>query len=209
MPMTTHVDSHADDQRTLVALVVSDPSARSEARAILEAAGHRVVEYATGAAGVAGNGCQPALFVVDLDLSDMRGIEVVQALHARDADLPVVVAVASGALGDAVEGLRAGAYDYVTRPWDRELFAHAIRRAAERRALVGSLRDLESRTRPSEAPASAARVVPLRDLERHAIEAALAATGGSVGKAAKLLGIGRATLYRRLAALELERRSAS
>jgi len=43
-------------------------------------------------------------------------------------------------------------------------------------------------------------VVPLEELERRAIEQALRVTGGRVAKAAKLLGIGRATLYRRLAA---------
>jgi DNA-binding NtrC family response regulator len=43
-------------------------------------------------------------------------------------------------------------------------------------------------------------VVPLAELERRAIEHALRVTGGRVAKAAKLLGIGRATLYRRLAA---------
>jgi DNA-binding NtrC family response regulator len=47
------------------------------------------------------------------------------------------------------------------------------------------------------------KVVPLRDLERQAIARALRATKGSVTKAAKLLGIGRATLYRRLASPEL------
>jgi transcriptional regulator with PAS, ATPase and Fis domain len=45
-------------------------------------------------------------------------------------------------------------------------------------------------------------VLPLRELERRAIERALAMTGGSVGRAAKMLGIGRATLYRRLATLQ-------
>ena len=42
-------------------------------------------------------------------------------------------------------------------------------------------------------------VVPLRELERRAIRRALRATNGSVEKAARLLGMGRATLYRRLA----------
>jgi transcriptional regulator of acetoin/glycerol metabolism len=45
--------------------------------------------------------------------------------------------------------------------------------------------------------------LPLRELERQAIERALRQTNGSVAQAAKLLGIGRATLYRRLATLEL------
>ena len=46
--------------------------------------------------------------------------------------------------------------------------------------------------------------MPLRELEQRAISRALAATHGSVGKAAKLLGIGRATLYRRIAELQLD-----
>jgi transcriptional regulator of acetoin/glycerol metabolism len=45
-------------------------------------------------------------------------------------------------------------------------------------------------------------VVPLRELERRAIDHALRATRGRVAAAAKLLGIGRATLYRRLATLD-------
>jgi DNA-binding NtrC family response regulator len=46
-------------------------------------------------------------------------------------------------------------------------------------------------------------VIPMRELERRAIERALRVTRGSVGKAARLLGIGRATLYRRIAGLDL------
>src|SRR6185369_11336798 len=46
-------------------------------------------------------------------------------------------------------------------------------------------------------------IVPLRELEQRAIRKALRLTRGSVGRAAKLLGIGRATLYRRLAELDL------
>jgi DNA-binding NtrC family response regulator len=48
-------------------------------------------------------------------------------------------------------------------------------------------------------------IIPLRELERRAIQRALRATHGSVGRAAKLLGIGRATLYRRIATLDLSR----
>ena len=45
-------------------------------------------------------------------------------------------------------------------------------------------------------------VLPLREIERMAIAHALSVTGGSVGAAARRLGIGRATLYRRLASFE-------
>jgi transcriptional regulator of acetoin/glycerol metabolism len=46
-------------------------------------------------------------------------------------------------------------------------------------------------------------VIPLVDLERRAIKHALQATKGNIGKAAKLLGIGRTTFYRKLAALNI------
>ena len=52
-------------------------------------------------------------------------------------------------------------------------------------------------------PAQGDEVMPLREMERRAIARAMQATGGRVGKAARLLGMGRATLYRRLADLEL------
>jgi DNA-binding NtrC family response regulator len=66
----------------------------------------------------------------------------------------------------------------------------------------------DSRAGASNGRAEPDRIVPLRELERQAIERALKATHGSVGKAAKLLGMGRATLYRRLATLGEERGAA-
>lgn len=58
---------------------------------------------------------------------------------------------------------------------------------------------------PQPAPALDDVVVPLRELENREIKKAMRVTKGSVGKAAKLLGIGRATLYRRLSEMEFYR----
>jgi DNA-binding NtrC family response regulator len=74
---------------------------------------------------------------------------------------------------------------------------------AVRQAGLSADRDPDSVGEPAaETSPESERVVPLRELERRAIEGALRSTHGSVGKAAKLLGIGRATLYRRLATLD-------
>ena len=56
--------------------------------------------------------------------------------------------------------------------------------------------------------ATAGDVIPLDELERRAIVHALAVAGGNVAKAAKLLGIGRATLYRRMSELHLQEKRA-
>lgn len=210
--MTTPAEPIGHDtsgSRTLIALVVSDSETRSEARGILEEAGHHVVELTSAEAGLQGDGGEATLYLVDLDLPEGAGVDVVRRLQSHDPDLPVVVGVSQDQLTRATEALHAGGYDFVTKPWDKELLLHAVRRAVEHRELVNCVRRLSGHEHEEEAPVSSSRVIPLRDLERHAIENALKATNGSVGKAAKLLGIGRATLYRRLAALELERRSAS
>lgn len=55
-------------------------------------------------------------------------------------------------------------------------------------------------------PMPEGEVLPMRELERRAIKRALRLTGGSVERAARLLGMGRATLYRRLASYEAEKR---
>ena len=81
---------------------------------------------------------------------------------------------------------------------------------AVRQAGLPAVGDLEAvGERVPEGSPESERVVPLRELERRAIEAALRSTRGSVGKAAKLLGIGRATLYRRLATLDPSRQRSS
>jgi transcriptional regulator of acetoin/glycerol metabolism len=76
---------------------------------------------------------------------------------------------------------------------------------------AASLPKLERREAAQPAAAASPRstvlaegeVVPLVELERRAIQHALQATKGNIGKAAKLLGIGRTTLYRKLAALDI------
>jgi DNA-binding NtrC family response regulator len=131
------------------------------------------------------------LFVLDDGHPRVDTGAFVAALRERGLDAPVVVIVGDDSgVGPA---LRAGAYDVLRDPLERESCEAALRRARERQALVRRVRALQAAQGPE--------VVPLHELERLAIEKALAATRGSVEKAARLLGMGRATLYRRLATI--------
>src|SRR5207248_9220861 len=102
----------------------------------------------------------------------------------------------------AAEAMRGGAYEHHARPIEPDRLLQAIVRAAERFDLQQRLRALEERLGGSgvanDFPTLAEAIVPLPELERREIRRALQATNGSVGKAAKLLGLSRATLYRRL-----------
>src|SRR5580704_14907360 len=80
--------------------------------------------------------------VTDLNMKGMTGLELCQRIVADRPDLPVIVLTAFGSFETAVGAIRAGAYDFVTKPVEIEALAIAIRRAAEHRALRGEIKRL-------------------------------------------------------------------
>lgn len=73
--------------------------------------------------------------LTDLNMPGMGGIELCERVVANRPDVPVVVITAFGSLESAVAALRAGAYDFVTKPIEMDLLALALKRAAEHRGL--------------------------------------------------------------------------
>jgi DNA-binding NtrC family response regulator len=128
----------------LVAVVDDDPTARRLMRFWLERAGYRTVEFVCGRDAVEHRGEQPAIACVDLGLGDVSGIEVLRHLHALDAEMPTIVVTAQREVETAVSAMRAGAYDYVTKPLDCDRLLHAVGRAKERRNLALNVRRLQS-----------------------------------------------------------------
>jgi two-component system, NtrC family, response regulator AtoC len=74
--------------------------------------------------------------LADLRLPDLDGIEVLRTLHALDPDLPVIVMTAFGSMETAVEAIRDGAYDYISKPFNLTEVRLTVRRAGERRLLL-------------------------------------------------------------------------
>ena len=54
--------------------------------------------------------------LVDLRMPKLDGLGVIIALHAEQPDLPMVVVSGTGVLSDAIEAIRRGAWDYITKP---------------------------------------------------------------------------------------------
>jgi len=73
--------------------------------------------------------------VTDLKMRGMGGLELCAGIVSAQPDLPVVVITAFGSLESAVAAIRAGAYDYVTKPFEVEVLALTLTRAAKHRAL--------------------------------------------------------------------------
>jgi DNA-binding NtrC family response regulator len=118
-------------------LIVDDDTAMREMLASLFRGRGYTVEEAASAAGAlerAGEQC------FDVVLSDIRmpgktGIEMVGELRGRLPDTPVVLMTAFGSIDSAVESMRAGAFDYITKPFEPDAVVLTIERALERRAL--------------------------------------------------------------------------
>ncbi|HEX6273932.1 MAG TPA: sigma-54 dependent transcriptional regulator [Polyangiaceae bacterium] len=128
----------------LVAVVEDDPTTRRLVRAWLEGAGYSVAEYDSARAVREGLGNQTSVACIDLHLGESSGFEVMNYLRERDQELPTIVVTADGEVQTAVAAMRAGAYDYLTKPIDRDCLLLSVRRACERRRLVDRVKNLQT-----------------------------------------------------------------
>ena len=78
----------------------------------------RVIEAATGEAGVAtATSSSPDLILLDVDLPDINGREVCRRMRAAGVKTPVIMLTAATSDNDTIQGLEAGADDYVSKPF--------------------------------------------------------------------------------------------
>ena len=77
----------------------------------------------------------PDLVILDYMMPDMSGLEVLQDLRKRGNDTPVILITAYGSVERAVEVMKAGAYDFITRPFDPDHIELVARKAIERQTL--------------------------------------------------------------------------
>jgi DNA-binding NtrC family response regulator len=73
--------------------------------------------------------------LVDVKMPGMDGLELQGRMAAASPDLTIIIMTAYASVESAVKALKAGAYDYVTKPFDPDELSHLIRRAAEHRSL--------------------------------------------------------------------------
>ena len=76
------------------------------------------------------------LVLTDLKMPDADGLEVLSGVKEADADTSVIVMTAYGTIEDAVEAMRKGAFDFITKPFDSEHLCVLVNRALENRRLV-------------------------------------------------------------------------
>ncbi len=89
-------------------------------------------------------GFKPHLILEDIRLPDMNGIEILKAAKALDPDVQVIMMTAYASLESSVEALKAGAYDYLIKPFKVETLKNVIKNALGKRKLQEENRRLLS-----------------------------------------------------------------
>ncbi len=109
-----------------VHVVDDDPDIRMLLTAWLRSAGYAVESFVSGQAYLDHGGAIPALVCLDLNMPDLDGLSVLRALHRRPVACRVVVLTADDDVQTAVECMKLGAFDFVTKPIHRARFLRVV-----------------------------------------------------------------------------------
>src|SRR5262249_52691266 len=117
-----------------ILLVDDEPAVLYMLREVLADRGHSTSSAASGREALEHLDGVDAVFT-DLQMPNMDGLELMRAIHDRDATLPVVLLTAHGSERVAVSAIKAGAYDYLPKPFEIDEVAVLAERAVEAREL--------------------------------------------------------------------------
>lgn len=145
----------------LIVVIDDHDSVRSSLRALLEANGLKVRDYPSALAYLDDNGGGECL-LVDLRMPGMTGLELQQELNRRHSPLPLIVITGHGDVPLAVAAMRAGAFDFLEKPFDDDVLLSSIGRAL---ALGSKVRQSED-----ESKAAAALIAALTSREQEVLD---------------------------------------
>lgn len=127
-----------------IVLVADDePAIRTNLRLLLESEGYQVREAADGEqAARLLHEPDVALCLLDLKMPGRDGMDVLRGHAERLEETPVIVLTAYGGSAAAIEAMKLGAYDYLSKPFDFDELLFSIRRALKQHALVTQVQSL-------------------------------------------------------------------
>jgi len=116
--------------RAELLLVEDTPSLQMVYRAVLQGAGHKVRCAGTAEDGLSAfREMRPPVVLLDLMLPDRDGLDLMRDMLAMRPDAAVIVITANGSINKAVEAMRAGAHEFLVKPFDETRFLNAIENA--------------------------------------------------------------------------------
>jgi two-component system response regulator FixJ len=140
----------------IIYVVDDDEAVRQSLAFLLGSAGLAVRLYDSAASFLAGlSGVSGGCLITDIRMPGMSGLELLHALKAKSCRLPTIVITGHGDVPLAVEAMKAGAIDFIEKPFDQEVLLGAVKTALERgggaseeeRAVAAKLASLSARER--------------------------------------------------------------
>ena len=115
-----------------ILVIDDDTSLRRVLEYNLQEEGYDVAAAASGEEGFRlFKQLQPDLVITDMKMSGMDGLKVLKSIKESSADTLVIIITAFGTVDVAVEAMKAGAYDYITKPFNREALKLTVKKALQ------------------------------------------------------------------------------
>jgi two-component system response regulator FixJ len=116
------------DYRTIY-VVDDDADFRDSIRMLLESAGFTVQNYASATQFLADHILKGGCLIADIRMPDMDGLELQKEIIKRGIELPVIIITGHGDVPQAVRAMKAGAIDFIEKPFNPEHVLSSVRRA--------------------------------------------------------------------------------
>jgi two-component system response regulator FixJ len=145
-----------------VFIVDDDADIRDSLQLLLEVAGFKVRNFTSAKQFLTDDSSKHGCLIADIRMPDMSGLELQEEVARRHLDLPVIIMTGHGDVPLAVRAMKAGAVDFLEKPFDEEKMLASVRRALE----IGS----RARSRVAEATAAKNLLASLTPRERGVLD---------------------------------------
>ncbi len=131
----------------LLLVIDDEPGILEMLSIVFEKEGYRVLKAKSCKAGLEHLAtCTPDLILTDLRMPDGNGFDILNGAKERMPDTPVIMITAYTSTKTAIDALKAGAYDYISKPFDIDELKHVVGKALERKRLTDENVVLRQRT---------------------------------------------------------------